>query len=316
MSAKFSINSATSNCRRPVALVMGVANHRSIAWSSVVAFLNKGYNILMTCQQERMLGSLQILVDQWKKKRQVHSTVDYPNIHCVSCDVSSDSHLDQLFRHHLPFFLQNCNEAHTDSSGGAHTLDALVHSIAYAPPSAMKEGTLLHTTRQDFALTMDISAYSLIAASRLALDFLSCQQNNSGNCEHERFPSITALTYLGSTRAIPNYNAMGPAKAALESIVRGLSIELGPPPHGIRVNAVSSGPLATLAAKGGIRNFSAMRQESEDRSPLRRNVTAEEVGEMVALLASGEGGTCGMTGQTIFVDGGYNIIGGPLPLGI
>jgi len=119
--------------------------------------------------------------------------------------------------------------------------------------------------------------------------------------------SITTLSYLGATRAVPNYNVMGPAKASLESAVRGLALELGPPPHQIRVNSVSAGPINTMAAKG-IRGFTDMRTDSEERSMLRRNVTAEEVADAVVFLS----GAAGITGHTLYVDGGYSSVAGPI----
>ena len=303
--------------RRPVALVMGVLNQKSIAWSCVTALLERGYHVLMTCQREAQISSIQQLVTNYHHARaqgaqqlqsQLSTTTNSSSslVHCVPCDVSCPTQIQQLFQHHLPNFLQQCSSScssySTPATDATNTLDTFIHSIAYAPPTAMKYGTLLHTTQQDFLQTMDVSVYSFLVTSRYAAEFLSSSTLHS-NAYH---PSIVALTYLGSTRAIPNYNIMGPAKAALEAVVRGLSVELGP--SNIRVNAISSGPINTVAAKGGIRDFAQMRQNYELHSPLRRNVTNEEVGSFVSFLATGEGGTSAMTGQTIFLDCGYHIL--------
>jgi enoyl-[acyl-carrier-protein] reductase (NADH) len=308
--------------RRPVALVMGVLNQKSIAWSCVIALIERGYHVLMTCQREAQTSSIQRLVTQYHHARaqgsqqlqsQLSTTTNSSSslVHCVHCDVSCPTQIQQLFQHHLPNFLQQCSSScssySTPAAAAINTLNTFIHSIAYAPPTAMKYGTLLQTTQKDFLQTMDISVYSFLVTSRYAAEFLSSSTYSSSTLHSNAYhPSIVALTYLGSTRAIPNYNIMGPAKAALEAAVRGLSVELGP--SNIRVNAISSGPISTVAAKGGIRDFAQMRQNYELHSPLRRNVTNEEVGSFVSFLASGEGGTSAMTGQTIFLDCGYHIL--------
>jgi len=255
------------------AVVCGLLNRRSIAWGCVEALLERQFDVLVTCQNDRILKANQSLFSTRKIKG-------------VVCNVTCDESLQALFQQdQVCDFMQD------------RPLDALVHSLAYAPMEAMKgpNASLLNTTRQDFFLTCDVSAYSLIALTKHALPYLLKASS----------PSITALTYVGSQLAVPNYNVMGPAKAALESIVRGLALELGP--QNVRVNAVSAGPIATVAAKGGIRNFTEMQTHVVQHSPLRQNVTIKQVGQLVANLTD----LHGITGQTIFCDSGYSIVSGP-----
>ena len=228
-----------------------------------------------------------------------YPSASLPRMECLPCDVSCDTSVESLFTERLP----ECLSDMTGDQQNERRLDSLIHSVAYAPPDAMKDGSLLTTSRESFGMAHDISSYSLILMARHALPMMS-----AGNVNIEdTSASITALSYLGANRAVPNYNVMGPAKASLESVVRGLALELGPPPHQIRVNAVSAGPINTMAAKG-IRGFTDMRVDSEDRSMLRRNVTVEEVADAVVFLS----GATGITGQTLFVDGGYSSVAGPI----
>ena len=226
------------------------------------------------------------------------SSAIVPRMECLPCDVSCDNSVESLFTERLPECLSDMN-----ADQQRIRLDALIHSVAYAPPDAMKDGSLLTTSRESFGLAHGISSYSLILMARHALPMMSASNANV----EDTSASITALSYLGANRAVPNYNVMGPAKASLESVIRGLALELGPPPHQIRVNAVSAGPINTMAAKG-IRGFTDMRVDSEDRSMLRRNVTAEEVADAVVFLS----GATGITGQTLYVDGGYSSVAGPI----
>lgn len=286
---------------RHTALVVGVANSRSLAWRSALSLLQKNYNVVVTYQNERFASSMNKLVksyfDEHKQIRKEigHSNdIDVPKLACLPCDVSSDQEIESLFSTHLPQVFHETLQTENIK------LDALVHSVAYANANSMKPSTpiqlpLLQTSRKSFEIAHDISSYSLLGLAHHALPFLVPQTS-----------SITALTYLGSTRAIPNYNIMGPAKASLEAIVRGLANELGPNPYGIRVNAVSAGPVSTMASRG-IQNFSDMKQNVEKRSPLRRNVTASEVGDVVAFLAGNDNGASAITGQVIFVDAGFSI---------
>src|SRR5437016_11538871 len=171
-------------------------------------------------------------------------------------------------------------------------LDFLVHVLAYAPREALA-GMYAETKRADFAVALDVSAYSLVAVSRAALPLMKCPNG-----------SIVTLTYLGSQRVIQNYNVMGVAKAALEASVRYLANDLGP--HGIRVNAISAGPIKTLAssAVGGI---SSMIKLHAQRAPLRKQVDIDEVGDAALFLVSPL--SRGVTGEIISVDGGYHILG-------
>ena len=222
-------------------------------------------------------------------------------IHALPCNVACSESLDQLFRSDLPNVL-----------GDDQRLDCLVHSLAYATPESMKDNSgkgrsgLLHCSADAFLTAHNISSYSLIELTRRALPFLT-RFSNDDEVPPRAGASIVALSYLGATKAVPNYNIMGPAKASLEAITRGLALELGPE-HNIRVNCVSAGPINTLAARG-IRDFHAMKRDVELRSPLRRGVTAEEVGNTVAFLVSDEGS--GITGQTVYVDAGYSAVAGP-----
>jgi enoyl-[acyl-carrier protein] reductase I len=195
----------------------------------------------------------------------------------LPCDVASDEQIDVLM-------------ARIREQVGH--LDFLVHALAYAPREAL-EGMYAHTKREDFRVALDISAYSLVAVSRAALPLMKDRQG-----------AIVTLTYLGSERVVQNYNVMGVAKAALEASVRYLANDLGS--HGVRVNAISAGPIKTLAssAVGGISNMIKLHSE---RAPLRKPVDISEVGDAALFLISPLGR--GITGEVIFVDGGYNILG-------
>jgi enoyl-[acyl-carrier protein] reductase I len=171
-------------------------------------------------------------------------------------------------------------------------LDFLVHALAYAPREAL-DGMYADTKRDDFRVALDVSAYSLVAVSRAVLPLMKGRQG-----------SIVTLTYLGSERVVQNYNVMGVAKAALEASVRYLANDLGP--HGVRVNAISPGPIKTLAssAVGGISNMIKLHTE---RAPLRKAVDTDEVGDAVLFLLSPL--SRGISGEVIYVDGGYHILG-------
>jgi len=281
---------------RQTALVVGVANSRSLAWKSALSLLQKKYNVVVAYQNDRFEASVNKMVQSYcDEHKEIQDDKDAPKLACVPCDVSSDEEMENLFSTHLPRVF------HEELQIETVNLDALVHSIAYADANAMKPAknsqlSLLKTSRKSFETAHDISSYSLLGLVNHALPFLAPKTS-----------SVTALTYLGSTRAIPNYNIMGPAKASLEAVVRGLANELGPDPYGIRVNAVSAGPVSTIASRG-IQHFSDMKQIVEDKSPLRRNVTGNEVGDVVAYLAGTENGASAITGQVIFVDAGFSIV--------
>ena len=307
---------AAAAASRRTALVCGIANARSIAWTSAQSLLRNGYDVVCTYQSERFASQVEGLARRENEDmltRHQQGGVDLgvssgfnnvPTMTCLPCDVSCDASVESLFNERLPACLSGITQQQQ-----SNRLDALIHSVAYAPPDAMKDGTLLDTTRESFTVAHDVSSYSLILMARHALPMMSAGSDDDDNesSDTNTSASITALSYLGATRAVPNYNIMGPAKASLESVVRGLALELGPPPHTIRVNAVSAGPINTMAAKG-IRGFTNMRTDSEKRSMIRRNVTSEEVADAVAFLS----GATGITGQTLYVDGGYSSVAGPI----
>jgi enoyl-[acyl-carrier protein] reductase I len=201
---------------------------------------------------------------------------DLPNAAGFMCDVTQDEQIAQLF------------EQLYQKYGVLH---GVVHSIGFAPEADLKGG-FVNTSREGFRIAHDISVYSLIAVSRGALPLMT-----SGG-------SIVTLTYYGAEKVVPRYNVMGVAKAGLEATVRYLAFDLGP--QAIRVNAISAGPLKTLASRG-ISGFGDMLKVQAERSPLKRNVDAGEVGATAAFLLSPAGS--GITGETIYVDCGYNIMG-------
>jgi enoyl-[acyl-carrier protein] reductase I len=201
---------------------------------------------------------------------------DLPGAEGFMCDVTQDDQLARLF---------------ADLKEKYGVLHGLVHSIGYAPESDLK-GEFVNTTREGFRIAHDISVYSLVAVSRGVLPLMS-----SGG-------SIVTMTYYGAEKVVPRYNVMGVAKAALEASVRYLANDLGP--KNIRVNAISAGPIKTLASRG-ISGFGDMLKVQAERSPLKRNVDAAEVGATAAFLLSDAGS--GITGETIYVDCGYNIMG-------
>jgi enoyl-[acyl-carrier protein] reductase I len=194
----------------------------------------------------------------------------------ISCDVTDDAQIEAAF------------QQISNKWGG---LDAMVHAIAFANREDL-EGRFVDTSRKGFGLALDISAYSLVALSRAAAPLMT----NGG--------AIVTLSYYGAEKVVPSYNVMGVAKAALEASVRYLAADLGP--QNIRVNAISAGPIKTLAASG-IKGFKGMLHVVEERAPLRRNVTQEDVGATALFLCSELGSA--ITGETLYVDAGYNILG-------
>lgn len=201
---------------------------------------------------------------------------DLPGADGFMCDVTSDAEIAKLFE---------------QLKGRYGVLDGLVHSVAFAPAEDMK-GEFLNTTREGFRIAHDVSVYSLIAVARAAAPLMT----NGGG--------IVTLTYYGAEKVVPKYNVMGVAKAALEATVRYLANDLGP--KGIRVNAISAGPIKTLAARG-VSQLGEMLKSHAERSPLKRNVDPGEVGGTAAFLLSPAGS--GITGETLYVDCGYNIMG-------
>jgi len=199
-----------------------------------------------------------------------------PETPVFPCDVSRDEDIAKFFD-----FVKSKSPR----------VDLLLHSVAFAPKEAL-EGNFLNTSREAFRVAHDISAYSLVAVARAATPLMT----NGG--------SVVTMSYYGAEKVVPHYNVMGVAKAALEASVRYLAYDLGP--RKIRVNAISAGPVNTLAARG-ISGFSAMLTHYEQHAPLKRNITLEELGSMGVFLAS-DGGA-GVTGQTLYVDSGYSVMG-------
>lgn len=278
---------------------MGVANQRSIAMSCMESFLQKGgWDVVYTVQNERARSRVQtILQKQQLQSFESNSTGSSKILGDFVCDVSDPQSTQVFFRESLPEILQQ-NKAN---------LQAVIHSIAFCPDLRTP---LLETTRESFLEAHDISAYSLIEVARESMPLFDQNDNSSTGGTN----SITTLSYLGAHLAIPGYHAMGPAKASLESIVRGLALELGQHNNKsdsmVRVNAIRAGPIPTLSSKGGIAGFETMRQDVQLKAPLG-NVSASEVASTVFHVAAE---AKGMTGQTINVDGGYSVVGGPAPM--
>lgn len=252
------------------ALVVGLASNRSIAWAIARAMRREGARLAFGYQGEKLAGRVRDMA------REVDSEAVF------ECDVADDAAIERLIA------------GTAEALGG---IDILVHSVGFAPREALAGGFTESTTREAWRIAQDISAYSLVALTRTARPYLA---QGAG--------SVLTLTYLGAVRALPNYNVMGPAKASLEAAVRFLAQDLGP--EGIRVNAISAGPIKTLAA-AGIAGFRRMLEHVASVAPLGRSITAEEVGDAAAFLCSDL--ARGITGETLYVDAGYNIVGMTLP---
>jgi len=247
-------------------LIIGVANKNSIAWACAKALAGAGMQLAFTYQGEIMRDRVQKTVSEMG---------DVP---LFDLDVTNDEQIQALYDGlHGPW-------------GGK--LDFLLHSVAYAPSTAMSN-SFLETQRGDFSTAMDISAYSLVA---LARQFTPMLQDGG---------SVVTMTYYGSQKAVPGYNVMGVAKAALEASVRYLAVDLGQ--HGVRINAVSAGAVNTLAARG-VAHFRDLMKITAERSPLKRVIEPDEVGRATLFLASDL--STGITGETMYVDAGFNITAG------
>jgi enoyl-[acyl-carrier protein] reductase I len=220
---------------------------------------------------------LAITYQNERLKAEAHDLIaELPNAEGFRCDLSSDSEIDQLFAQVKERYAR---------------IDALAHCVAYAPAEDLK-GDFLNTSREGFRIAHDVSVYTLIAVTRAAAPLMT-----EGG-------SVVTLSYFGAEKVVPGYNVMGVAKASLEATVRYLANSLGP--KKIRVNAISAGPIKTLAARG-VADFSQMLKNHADHAPLKRNVDVKEVGETALFLCSDMGS--GITGETIYVDCGYNIMG-------
>lgn len=247
-----------------VAVVFGVANKRSIAWSIAQGLHDAGAKVVITYQNERLELEAKDLIQS------------LPGAEGFMCDVSSDEAIEKLF------------EQLKERYGKLHVI---VHSVAFATGADMS-GEFINTSREGFRIAHDVSVYSLIAVARAAAPLM------------EDGGSIMTMSYYGAEKVVPHYNVMAVAKAALECTVRYLAFDLGK--RKIRVNAISAGPIKTLAARG-VSGLGDMLKAHAERAPLHRNVEVKEVGSTGVFLASDA--SSGITGETIYVDCGYNVMG-------
>ena len=248
-------------------LVLGVANRRSIAWAIAKRLAEDGAELAFTFQGERIEKSV----------RELAESVSSPLV--TGCDVRSDEDVARVFE-----------EVGDTFHGG---LDLLVHSVAFAAAEDL-EGRFTDTPRDRFWLALDVSAYSLVCCARAAEPLMAARGGGA----------ILTMTYLGGERAVPHYNVMGVAKAALDASVRYLAWDLGH--NNIRVNAISAGPVRTLAARS-IAGFPTMEAIVEERSPLHRRIEADDVGAAAAFLMSDD--AANVTGTILYVDSGYHAMG-------
>jgi enoyl-[acyl-carrier protein] reductase I len=246
------------------ALIYGVANRRSIAWSIARAMSREGATLALTYQGQRVEKMVQECADQ------------IPGTLTIQADVTDDSQIAAVY------------DRLRDEWG---RIDILVHSVAYAPEEELR-GAFVDTSRTGFSTCLEVSAYSFVAVTKPAVALMT-----GGG-------SVLTLTYLASERVFPSYNVMGVAKAALEASVRYLAADLGP--SNIRVNAISAGPISTLAARG-VRGFTGFAKAYPEKAPLRRATDADEVGDTAVYLASDW--SRGMTGEILFVDEGFHVLG-------
>ena len=255
------------------ALITGIASERSIASGIAEAMHREGAELAFTYQNDKLKSRVE------KAAQQYGSDIVLP------LDVADDAQIAECF---------------AKLGERWDGLDILVHAIAFAPREAISGQFLDGLTRENFALAHDVSAYSLAALAKAARPMMTGRKG-----------SLLTLSYLGAVRTMPNYNIMGLAKASLEASVRYLAVTLGP--EGIRANAISAGPIKTLAASG-IGSFGKLLAFNEHNAPLRRNVTIEEVGNAAAFLCSDL--ASGVTGEVMYVDGGFNTtaLGNALPL--
>jgi enoyl-[acyl-carrier protein] reductase I len=249
------------------ALIFGVASNRSIAWGIAKAMHREGADLAFTYMGERLRERVEKLAGE------CDSDIVLP------CDVENDEQIEAVFEHLDDFW---------------ESLDIIIHSVAFAPKEMLEGDYLDNLTRDGFNQAHDISSYSLAAIAKAGRHMM----------QNRKDASILTLSYLGAVRAFPGYNVMGLAKASLEANVRYLAHSLGP--EGIRVNAISAGPIKTLAAKG-ISGFNKILDHVEQSAPLHRNVTIEEVGDTAAFLCSDL--ASGITGEVVYVDAGYHTAG-------
>ena len=245
-------------------LIVGVANKHSIAAGIAKSMSGLGANLAFTYQNDRLKENVVKLAKEWGSEI------------CLPCDVADDSQIENTFK---------------ELSKVWDGLDCIVHAVGFAPREELDGNFLDVTTREGFKIAHDISSYSFIALAQAGKDMMKGRNG-----------SLLTLTYLGSQRTLPNYNVMGLAKASLEASVRYLAASVGKDGH--RVNAISAGPIKTLAASG-VKNFRKMLSYNAGRAPLGRNVTTEEVGNTASFLSSDL--ASGITGELIYVDAGFNV---------
>jgi len=245
-------------------LIIGVANKHSIAAGIAQSMYEAGAEIALTYQNERLKSNVEKLGVDWGVETY------------IECDVSSDDDIEKAFK---------------QLGKKWDFLDILVHAVGFAPREELDGEFVDVTTREGFKIAHDISSYSFIALAKAAKPMMK-----------ERNGSLLTLSYLGSQMTLPNYNVMGLAKASLEASVRYLAVSLGKEGH--RVNAISAGPIKTLAASG-VKNFRKMLSYNASRSPIGRNITTKEVGDAATFLSSDM--ASGISGELLYVDGGFNI---------
>lgn len=246
-------------------LITGIANNRSIAYGIAQVLHREGADLAFTYHNDRLKNRVQNIADTFSSNSVV-----------LPCDVSNDASIEKLF---------------VSLKKKWEKFDGFIHSIAYTPTDQLRGNYVDNVTRLGFELAHTISSYSFVAIAKACRDMLNINS------------SLVTLTYLGATRVIPNYNVMGLAKASLETNTRYMADAMGP--DGIRVNAISSGPIRTLASSG-IENFKKVLSYYQKKSPIRRNITIEEIGNVAAFLCSNL--SSGITGEIIYVDGGFNIV--------
>jgi enoyl-[acyl-carrier protein] reductase I len=250
------------------ALIVGLASNRSIAWGIADAMHREGAELAFTYQNDKLRDRVEKFAGEFGTEI------------TVPCDVSSDEEIEAVFDHLDDYW---------------DHLDIIVHSVAFAPRTELEGDYLDSVSREGFRIAHEISSYSFSALAKAGCRMMEGRDG-----------ALLTLSYFGAEKAMPNYNVMGLAKASLEANVRYMAQSLGP--DGIRVNAISAGPIKTLAA-AGISNFRRMLELMEKTAPLRRNVTIEEVGNVAAFLCSDL--ASGVTGEVTYVDAGYNTVGMP-----
>ena len=247
-------------------LIMGIRNKWSIAYGAAKSAYDQGAKVIFTFMGEENREKIEELISEFDGAK------------AYECDASVDSELEKLF---------------DNIKNDFGKVDGIVHAIAHAFTEDLRN-PFIETSKDGYSHAVDVSAYTFVATARIAKEKDVLAEN----------ASLVSLTYHGSTKVLPNYNVMGVAKAALECSIRYMADNLGP--MGMRVNAVSAGPIKTLSAKG-IKDFGSILNVVEEKAPLRRNVTKEEVGDTVAFLLSPMASA--ITGQIIYADNGYNIMG-------